>query len=224
MIIPEEYLVEHYPTLGERAADRWVHIVAIGAAALATLGLVAVALVGKRPSLAISLALYGAALTAMLGLSALYNLSRVSPARPLLRRLDEAGIFLMIAGSYTPFTTQILKGGWAIGTTGLVWTIACLGIVGKLVATRLSERVWIGVYVAFGWLAVVALQPLNQKLPAAAMVLLVGGGLVYTGGCWVYVNQRLPFRRAVWHGFVCAGAALHLGAVISGVVLVPAGA
>ena len=219
--IPDEYLVEHYPSLGERAADRWLHIVAIGVASVATLALIGIA--WNRPGLAIALALYGSALTAMLALSALYNLSRVGPARPFLRRLDEAGIFLMIAGSYTPFTTQVLKGGWAVGMTGLVWAMACLGIVGKLVLPRLSERIWTGVYVLFGWTAVLALGPLSQRLPAAAMVLLVGGGIVYTGGCWVFLNQRLPFRRAVWHGFVCAGAALHFGAVISGVVLVPVG-
>jgi hemolysin III len=127
----------------------------------------------------------------------------------------------MIAGSYTPFTTQILKGGWSIGMTGLIWTMACLGIVGKLVLTRLSERIWTGVYVLFGWTAVLALRPLSQSLPPTAMVLLVAGGLVYTGGCWIFLNQRLPFRRAVWHGFICTGAALHFGAVIFGVVLVP---
>ncbi len=221
--IPEEYLVEHYPSLEERAADRWVHIVAISGAAVATLALIAIAVAGRRPALAIALALYGSALTAMLGFSALYNLSHICSARPFLRRLDEAGIFLMIAGSYTPFTTQILKGGWSIGMTGLVWTIAGLGIVGKLLLTRLSERIWTGVYVAFGWIAVLAAQPLSQRLPVTAMVLLVAGGLVYTGGCCIFLNQRLPFRRAVWHGFVCAGAALHFGAVIFGVVLAPVG-
>jgi len=221
--IPDEYLVEHYPSLEERTADRWVHLVAICGAAVATLTLIVIAIAGKHPGLAIALALYGAALTAMLGLSALYNLSRICPARPFLRRLDEAGIFLMIAGSYTPFTTQILKGGWSIGMTGLVWTMAFLGIVGKLVLPRMSERIWTGVYVVFGWTAVLAVQPLSQKLPVTAMVLLVAGGLVYTGGCWIFLNQRLPFRRAVWHGFVCAGAALHFGAVIFGVVLVPIG-
>jgi hemolysin III len=221
--IPDEYLVEHYPSLGERAADRWIHVVAIYAAVVATLVLIVIAIAGKRPGLAMALALYGAALTAMLGLSALYNLSRISPARPFLRRLDEAGIFLMIAGSYMPFTTQILKGGWSIGMTGLVWTMACLGIVGKLALPRLSERLWTGVYVAFGWTAVLAVQPLSQTLPVTAMALLVAGGLVYTGGCLIFLNQRLPFRRAVWHGFVCAGAALHFGAVIFGVVLAPVG-
>jgi hemolysin III len=219
--IPDEYLVEHYPSPEERAADRWVHLVAICGATVATLALLAIAIAWKRPGLAIALALYGTALTAMLGLSALYNLSHISPARPFLRRLDEAGIFLMIAGSYTPFTTQILKGDWSIGMTGLVWTMACLGIVGKLVLQRLSERIWTGVYVLFGWTAVLALQPLSQNLSLTAMVLLVAGGLVYTGGCLIFLNQRLPFRRAVWHGFICAGAALHFGAVIFGVVLVP---
>ncbi|HLZ83399.1 MAG TPA: hemolysin III family protein, partial [Caulobacteraceae bacterium] len=91
------------------------------------------------------------------------------------------------------------------------------------VLPRLSERIWTGVYLGLGWTVVLAVQPLSQKLPVTAMALLVAGGLVYTGGCWIFLNQRLPFRRAVWHGFVCAGAALHFGAVIVGVVLVPIG-
>jgi hemolysin III len=156
----------------------------------------------------------------MLAFSALYNLGHVSRARPFLRRLDEAGIFLMIAGSYTPFTTQRLEGAWAVGMTTLVWSIAILGMVGKLAFPKLPEKAWTAVYVLFGWVAVLAVGPLVHSLPVAALILLIAGGLVYTGGSVIFLNARLPFRRALWHGLVCAGAALHYGAVVAGVLLV----
>jgi hemolysin III len=219
--IPTEYSLDHYPNYWERAADRWVHLVAIVAAAVGTLVLVAVAISHGRPGLTLAAALYGSALIAMLAFSAVYNLSQVSPARPFLRRLDEAGIFLMIAGSYTPFTTQILHGHWAWGMTSLVWAIAALGIVGKLACPRISERAWTGLYILFGWVAVVAFGPLSRGLPLNALTLLIAGGLVYTSGCWVFLYGRLPFRRAVWHGFVCVGAALHFAAILFGVVANP---
>lgn len=219
--IPDEYLVEHYPSAVERAADRWVHLVAIVSAAIATAALMATSLLQDRPGLTLAAALYGSALISMLAFSAVYNLSHISRARPFLRRLDEAGIFLMIAGSYTPFTTLTLHGGWAWGMTTLVWTIAALGIAGKLALPRISERVWTGVYVLFGWVAIIAFGPLSRGLPLGAIALLIAGGLVYTSGCWVFLRGSLPFRRAVWHSFVGVGAALHFAAIVLGVAAVP---
>jgi hemolysin III len=218
--IPDEYLVDHYPNAIERTADQWLHGVAIAVAALGAAWLVERALSTQRPGLVLAAGVYGAALICMLVFSAIYNLTHVSPARPFLRRLDEAGIFLMIAGSYTPFTTQRLSGLWAIGMTALVWAIAFAGIVGKLAFPKISERVWTGVYILFGWVAVLALQPFSRTLSLATMALLVAGGLTYTAGALAFLNAHLPFRRSIWHAFVCAGAALHFGAVASGVVLV----
>ncbi len=217
-VIPDEYNVEHYPNIWERTADWWIHLAAITAAGVGAAILVAVSALQDRPGLILAAALYGAALIAMLACSAVYNFSRISPLRPFLRRLDEAGIFLMIAGSYTPFTTQILHGGWAVGMTTLVWALAIGGIIGKLAFPKVSERFWTVLYILFGWVAVLALQPLSRGLPFSALALLVAGGLVYTTGCWVFLNASLPFRRAVWHGFVCVGAALHYAAIVSGVV------
>ena len=216
-----EYLVDHYPNAWERAADRWIHLVAIVLAAIGAAWLVERAMVAGRPGMVIAAGLYGAALICMLAFSAVYNLSHVSTARPALRRLDEAGIFLMIAGSYTPFTTQRLDGAWSIGMTSLVWTIAVAGIVGKLAFPRISEKVWTALYVVFGWIALLVLEPLRHSLPVVAFALLIAGGLVYTGGSLLFLNHRLPYRRAVWHGCVCAGAGLHFAAIAAGVVLSP---
>jgi hemolysin III len=220
--IPDEYCLDHYPNALERAADRWIHLAAIVLAAIGAAWLILRAAITQRPGMVVAAAIYGAALICMLAFSAIYNLSRVSPARPFLRRLDEAGIFLMIAGSYTPFTTQRLEGAWAIGMTSLVWALAVVGIVGKLAVPRISERAWTALYVVFGWVAVLALGPLSRALSLVVLGLLVAGGLVYSFGCVLFLNPRLPFRRATWHGCVCAGAGLHFIAIAAGVVLAPA--
>ena len=220
--IPDEYLVEHYQSRGERAADAWIHGLALAAAAVGAAVLIAAALVTDRPGLIAAAAIYAAALVAMLGCSAVYNLTRISPARPFLRRLDEAAIFLMIAASYTPFTTQRLPSGWAQAMTALVWALAALGIAGKLLAPRISERAWTLGYVAFGWVAVIALKPMLQTVPMAALGLLLVGGLLYTTGTLIFLRPALPYRRAIWHGFVAAAAATHYAAVFIGVVLASA--
>ena len=216
--IPEEYLVEHYRTRGERAADAWIHGVALAAAAVGAAVLIGAATLTERSGLILAASIYAAALIAMLGCSAVYNLTHISPVRPLLRRLDEAAIFLMIAASYTPFTTQRLPPGWDVAMTALVWSLAALGIAGKLLAPGISERVWTLGYVAFGWVAVIALQPMLQTVPMAALTLLVVGGLLYTTGTLIFLRQALPYRRAIWHGFVAVAAATHYAAVFIGVV------
>jgi hemolysin III len=220
--IPEAYLVGHYPNGWERAADRWIHIVALVLAGVGAAWLTWRAVTLHRPGLVAAAALYGVALICMLAFSTIYNLSRVSAARPFLRRLDEAGIFLMIAGSYTPFTTQRLHGAWALGMTTLVWALALAGIVGKLAMPRIPDKAWTALYIGFGWVAVLAAEPLSHALSLAILALLVAGGLIYTVGAVLFHIQRLPFRRAVWHGFVCAGAGLHFTAIAVGVVLTPA--
>src|SRR5205814_6351705 len=111
------------------------------------------------PGRVASVTIYAAAVLVMLGLSTAYNFSK-APWRPLLRRFDHAGIFLMIAGSYTPFTTQVLTGAWAVWMTALVWTVAIAGALGKILAPGLDKRFWVAVYLALGWVIVLALKPL----------------------------------------------------------------
>ena len=127
----------------------------------------------------------------------------------------------MIAGSYTPFTTQRLHGAWAIGMTTAVWALAALGVAGKLFLPGLGRRFWVGLYLALGWVALVAIKPLIHGLSWPALGLLAVGGLVYSTGAMFYVGKRLKFRRAIWHGHVVGGSILHYVAVLVGVVLAP---
>lgn len=217
-------MIEHYQTRAERLADLWVHLTGLSLAAAGGIVLAVLAAVHGGVEAAAATAVYAVCLIAMLACSTVYNCTRPSPARPVLRRMDEAAIFLMIAGSYTPFTTQRFEGWWSVGFTAGVWAIALAGVAAKMVAPRLSDRFWSAVYALFGWLAVVALKPMLDTVHPLALTLLVTGGLIYTSGVFVFIRPSLRFRRAIWHGFVVAGAGLHWAAILFGVVLMPAAA
>jgi hemolysin III len=208
----------HYPTPGARRADLIVHLTGLALALFGggiALGLaVAHGMIGTVAAVSV----YAVGLVSMLAFSTAYNFAS-ERFQPFLRRLDHAGIFLMIAASYTPFTTHGLDGWWAWGMTGAVWTLAVLGIAGKLFLPGIGRAIWVGLYLALGWLCIIALRPLTEGLPTAAMVLLAAGGAVYTSGVVFYCFRRIPFRRAIWHGHVVAGASLHYAAVLVGVVL-----
>jgi hemolysin III len=186
----------HYPTAAAKCADLVVHVIGLTLALIGGIVLLILAVRAGSISLAVGVGIYAAGLLAMLAFSTAYNFA---PARrrPLLRRLDHAGIFLMIAGSYTPFTTQSLTGGWAIGMTAAVWSIAAFGALGKLFLPGLGRRFWVAVYLALGWLVVVALKPMIDAIAWYALLLLVAGGVLY----------------------VVAAAAAHWAAILLGVVL-----
>ena len=220
---PDELdMIEHYRTTGEKRADLWVHIVGLVLAGIGGIVLAVLAAVYSGIGATVATAIYALCLIAMLSISTVYNQIRPCAARPILRRLDEAAIFLMIAGSYTPFTTQRFEGAWSIGFSILVWAIALGGVFAKLALPRLSDAIWSGVYVGFGWVAVLALKPLMDTVHPIALGLLVAGGLIYTAGVFVFISPKVKFRRAIWHGFVVTGAMTHWAAVLVGVVLAPA--
>ena len=208
----------HYPRKIERSADGWVHVFGLSCGALGGLTLLGLALGFGHLRMAAAIGVYAACLVLMFVCSAAYNFASAR-RRPFLRRLDHAAIFLMIAGSYTPFTTLRLTGGWAIGMTAAVWTLAVAGAAGKMFAPGLGKGFWVALYLALGWIALVAIKPLLATVSVAALIFLLTGGLVYSLGVLVYLRRSLPFRRAIWHGFVVAAAATHYVAILLGVVL-----
>jgi hemolysin III len=218
--LPAVVYPTHYPTRAERSADRWVHLIGLSSAGLGGVVLMGLSLGLGSWTQTLAIGAYSLCMLATFVCSAAYNLA--SPFRqPLLRRFDHAAIFLMIAGSYTPFTTQRLHGAVAVYMTGLVWLTAVCGVLGKLFLPGLSKRIWVGVYLALGWLAIIAVKPLIATVSAISLALLLAGGIVYSTGILVYIRQKLKFRRAVWHGFVLAAAATHYVAILTGVVLAP---
>ncbi len=208
----------HYPTPAAKCADLVVHVTGLVFALFGGGVLLGLSVgVGDLSQVA-AVCVYAFGLLAMLGFSTAYNFGK-APWRPVLRRLDHAGIFVMIAASYTPFTTHNLEGAWAWGMTSAVWAIAAFGVAGKLFLPGLGRRVWVGVYLALGWLVLVAVKPLIEGLSWAALLLLALGGLLYTTGVVFYVNKKLKYYRAIWHGHVVAAAGAHWAAVLVGVVL-----
>ncbi|HYZ33650.1 MAG TPA: hemolysin III family protein [Crenalkalicoccus sp.] len=161
------------------------------------------------PGPAIALGLYAAGLLAMLGCSALYNLAGEARRRALLRRLDHSAIFGMIAGTYTPVAGIGIGGVWGWGLLGAVWTGAAGGAALKLLAPARFERASILAYLALGWAGVVALDPLRAALPVRDLLLLAGGGALYSLGVLLHLATRLRYHNVLWHAFVVAAAACH---------------
>ncbi|HEX9904659.1 MAG TPA: hemolysin III family protein [Propylenella sp.] len=162
--------------------------------------------------------IYSVALLGMLGCSLAYNLGQSSRHRILLRNLDQAAIFLKIAGTYTPFTVLHLEGAWSISVTGVVWSVAGFGILVRLLHGRLFDRISIALYLALGWMALAALSPLIRSLDGVTLSLLATGGVLYTVGVVFHLWERLPFQTAIWHLFVVAAASTHYAAVVISIV------
>ena len=208
----------HYPTRLEKLVDGWVHGVALGLFTFAVLAALGLAIWQGGLGMASAVAVYAVCVITMIGCSMAYNLAENSKRKDLLCRLDHAAIFLMIAGTYTPFTTLRFDGAWAISMTSIIWTLAIVGAAGKFFLPNVSKKIWLGFYIVMGWLVVCATGPLIEGVPLAGIVLLAIGGLLYTIGVPFYAWETLPFRRAIWHGFVMVAAGVHYAAVLTGVV------
>ena len=154
----------------------------------------------------------------MLTCSAAYNLSLGSPRREILRRLDHAAIFLMIAGTYTPLTTHLVPQTWAALMTSSVWSVAIVGAFAKLCYPHRVERMGLALYLALGWIIVIAWEALRSALDGETAALLISGGIVYTIGAGFHAWRSLQFHNAIWHGLVLLAAGCHYAAILRGVV------
>lgn len=155
-------------------------------------------------------AVFGAALVLMYGTSALYHALPAGASKRWFNRMDHAAIYVLIAGSYTPFTLGVLSGPWGWSLFGAVWAAAALGVAVKLMNRLRHPWVSTGLYVAMGWVAVVAAAPLVARMPTAGLAWLVAGGLCYTLGAVVFLlDNRVRYAHAVWHLFVLGGSVCH---------------
>ena len=200
----------------ELLADGAIHFVGIALGLAGAGAVVTLAVMNGRDGLA-SAIVYAAGLLAMLGCSAAYNVFHASGRREWLRRLDHAAIFAMIAGTYTPFTTR-LASGWAAGLTAVIWAVAAAGIVLKLWQPRRIETMSVALYLALGWIGVVAAGPFLAAFEAPTLVLLAAGGIVYSAGVIFHLCRHLPYHNAIWHGFVLVAAGIHYVAVVEVIV------
>ncbi|RFU65379.1 PAQR family membrane homeostasis protein TrhA [Peribacillus glennii] len=159
-------------------------------------------------------AIYGATMVVLFAASTLVHSFPPGKAKDIFEIFDHSAIYFFIAGTYTPFTLIVIKGalGWTL--LGIVWGIALVGIVFKTFFVKRFLFLSTILYIAMGWLIVIAWNPLTETLPAAGMHLLVAGGLLYTVGAVFYVWRGFPFHHAVWHVFVLGGTAAHFFAVL----------
>jgi hemolysin III len=206
------------PSKGEFAADGVVHAVGIVAAVAGVIVLIAMIAVRSGLVELVTASIYAAGLLAMLGFSAAYNLAPSSRYRELFRRFDHAAIFIMIAGTYTPFTILGLEGAWEIGLITLVWGIALFGFCLKILLPRRLDGFSTAVYLLLGWTGLIAVQQFVAVFDTSILVLLLIGGLLYSIGTIFHLWRKLPYQNAIWHGFVVAAAAVHYSAVVEVVI------
>jgi hemolysin III len=135
--------------------------------------------------------------------------------KPLLRKVDQGAVFLLIAGSYTPFLLTNLRGPWGWSLFGVIWGLAVFGIISRFISGGTVEKASLAVYVLMGWLVLVAIKPLITSVPVPALIWLVVGGVAYTLGVIFYSWEKLPYGHAVWHLFVIGGSVCHFFAVLN---------
>jgi hemolysin III len=162
-----------------------------------------------------SSAVFAATLVLLYAASTFYHAARTPAVKARLRVLDHCAIYLLIAGSYTPFALVGLRGGWGWSLFAVAWTLAAAGTVFKLFFIDRFPRLSTATYIGMGWLAVVAIVPMVQRLPAATLVWMVAGGVTYTVGTVFYHSRRIPYAHAIWHLFVIGGSACHFAAVLT---------
>ncbi|HEX8319968.1 PAQR family membrane homeostasis protein TrhA [Longimicrobium sp.] len=165
----------------------------------------------------VSSAVFATTLVLLYTASTLYHAARSPRVRARLQVFDHCAIYLLIAGTYTPFTLLGLRGGWGWSLFGVAWGLAVAGVVFKLFFTGRFPRVSTAIYLGMGWMVVVAAAPMLEALSTTTLAWLVAGGLAYTGGTAFYHSHR-PYAHAVWHLFVLAGSVCHYVAVATHVL------
>jgi hemolysin III len=202
------------PSLGEEIANCVSHGVGfIGSLVAAPVLILAAARRGGLVAIVGASVFAGTVLVLYLA-STLYHALPRNKAKRVFQVIDHSAIFLLIAGTYTPFTLGVLRGAWGWILFGVVWGLAVLGVTLKSVAGIRYPRLSTILYVGMGWLALIAIRPLWHHVPVAGWLWLIGGGLAYTAGIGFYAAERVAYGHFVWHVFVLIGTVCHFFAVL----------
>lgn len=205
---------DHVESPAEETASTLTHLVGALLAAAGLVLLVAYAAMAHDVRRIVAVSVYGASLVLMYSASACYHRVNHPRLKRSLRILDHASIYLLIAGTYTPVLLISMRGSWGWSLFGVIWTLACAGVVLKLFFVERFALLSTAVYIAMGWLVVIAAKPLFASVPHGGVAWLVAGGIIYTAGVIFYLWEHLPFNHAIWHLFVIAGSACHFLAVL----------
>lgn len=203
----------------ELIADGIVHAIGIVLAIAAGSALLGLAAFHTETGEYVAAVFYVVSLLTAQSISCAYNLWPLTPGKWILRRFDHAAIYVLIAGTYTPFLTQLDDPATAGTLLALIWSAAMAGIAIKLLLPGRFDRLAIVFYLAIGWSGVAIFTTLLTDLPMTTLWLIGAGGIAYSSGIVFFIWHRLKFQTAVWHGFVLAGASLHLAAVFDTLVI-----
>ena len=201
-------------TFGEELANSISHGVALLASAAAIPVLISDATSERGVAGVIGASVFGATMLFLYLVSTVYHALPAGKAKRVFLLVDHCAIFLLIAGTYTPFTLGVLRGSWGWTLLGMVWGLAVFGIVLKTVVGTSYQGLSIGLYLAMGWLVLIAAQPVLDAVPAPGLLWLLVGGLAYTlGVAFFIVDSRVRFAHTLWHLFVVVGSCCHFVAV-----------
>lgn len=199
----------------EEVANAVTHGIGLAASLIGMPILVLSALDHGERIAVIGASVFGATLIALYAASTMYHAVSRKPLKQRLRVVDHAAIYLLIAGTYTPFTLGVLRGAWGWTLFGFVWTLAALGVLFKVwIGSGKFAKISTIIYLAMGWVIVLAIRPLAANLDRTGLILLIAGGLSYTGGVIFYIDKRRAWTHPVWHLFVLGGSACHYFAVL----------
>ncbi|MBB3225967.1 hemolysin III [Luteibacter sp. Sphag1AF] len=202
-----------YP-IAEEVASSVIHGIGLVASIAGLAVLVAFSAMYGNARTVVASSVFGTTLILLYTASTLYHSIPGDMAKRVLRTLDHIAIFLLIAGTYTPFTLLALPGAWGWGLFTTIWSIAIVGSALELGMLKRYRKAAVFLYVAMGWVAVVAIQPLRTHVETGGLVLLFAGGLAYTAGVPFYMARKLPYHHAIWHFFVLVGSVLHYLAIL----------
>lgn len=169
----------------------------------------------------VGVSVFGLSMILLYTASTLYHSVTNVKAKEVLRTLDHSAIYLLIAGTYTPFCLVNLEGVWGWSVFAAIWTLALVGIVSRVWLGRKSSKVSVAIYLLMGWFIVIAFKPLMESISSLGLILLISGGVCYSAGVLFYVWRRLPFHHAIWHIFVLGGTVLHFFAVLFSTIPIP---
>ena len=201
-------------TVGEEIANTGLHGLGLLSSVAGTIGLVVFATRRGDTKQVTAVSIFGATLILVYLASTLYHGLPVSWIKWIFGLMDNAAIYLLIAGTYTPFTLGLLRGGWGWSLFGIEWGLAIIGVMMTMFIHPPIGWLSLLLYLSMGWLLLIALRPLRAHLAPRGLMLLVAGGVAYTIGVIFYVCDDLPYYHAVWHTFVLAGSVCHFFAVL----------
>jgi hemolysin III len=212
-----ETRIKHYST-AEEVANSITHGIGV-VLAIAALGILTTfaGIYGNAWHI-VSVSIYGTTLVLLYTASTLYHSIQNSHVKNILQVLDHTAIYLLIAGTYTPFMLVSLRGPWGWWLFGVIWGLAVFGVVLQLSRLRRWGALSLALYIGMGWVVVVAIKPLIISVATGGIVLLVLGGLAYTAGILFYCWKKMKYHHAIWHLFVLAGSILHFFSILFYVV------